>query len=202
MQPVSQQLRTLRGLGLIGPQDGDQLEEEGLVVLHPDHVGAGELVPHLRHAGKPGFVVADLTDLPEFVSIPQVTLPPAPLYLATGPERGDELANRSPDEALPALLAAGRSPMTIHEGLCWLIQQPEMLVRNHCFMVIGSRKPRTRGGLDARTPALWISNGTGRDTAVRRDAPKLGWCWAGNRHTWLGFGSVAARSGLGTGGPG
>ncbi|MGH3631886.1 MAG: DUF5701 family protein [Sciscionella sp.] len=24
-------------------------------------------------------------------------------------------------------------------------------------------------------------------------APKLGWCWAGNRHTWLGFASASRR---------
>ncbi|MDF2824427.1 MAG: hypothetical protein K0R68_1835, partial [Mycobacterium sp.] len=49
------------------------------------------------------------------------------------------------------------------------------------------------GTLDSRTPALWISNGAGRDGGARRDAPKVGWCWAGNRHTWLGFASVAGR---------
>jgi len=47
--------------------------------------------------------------------------------------------------------------------------------------------------LDSRTPAIWISNGTGRDGAANRGAPKVGWCWAGNRHTWLGFASAADR---------
>ncbi len=60
-------------------------------------------------------------------------------------------------------------------------------------MTIGSRKPKARGGLDSRTPALWISNGTGRDGTERKAAPKVGWCWAGNRHTWLGFASADAR---------
>ncbi|MCG8654767.1 DUF5701 family protein [Yimella sp. NH-Cas1] len=27
----------------------------------------------------------------------------------------------------------------------------------------------------------------------RRDAPKLGWCWANNRYSWLGFASAAER---------
>jgi hypothetical protein len=43
--------------------------------------------------------------------------------------------------------------------------------------------PRTAG--DRRVPALWISGG----------APKLGWCWAGNPHTWLGSASCATRLG-------
>ncbi|MFC7594946.1 DUF5701 family protein [Terrabacter sp. GCM10028922] len=28
-----------------------------------------------------------------------------------------------------------------------------------------------------------------------KSAPKLGFCWAGNRHTWLGIASCAARVG-------
>jgi hypothetical protein len=55
-------------------------------------------------------------------------------------------------------------------------------------MAIGSRKPNGKR-LDARTPAVWISGGTGRDGVESRGAPKVGWCWAGNRHTWLGFAS-------------
>ena len=68
-----------------------------------------------------------------------------------------------------------------------------MLERNHCFMTIGSRLRKASNTIDARTPAIWISNGTGRDGATNRDAPKVGWCWAGNRHTWLGFASAATR---------
>ena len=40
-----------------------------------------------------------------------------------------------------------------------------------------------------------ISNGTGRDGAQRKNAPKVGWCWWNNRHTWLGFASTAGRIG-------
>ena len=59
-------------------------------------------------------------------------------------------------------------------------------------MTIASRK--TNGDrLDARTPAIWISGGTGRDGAASKGAPKVGWCWAGNRHTWLGFASASSR---------
>jgi hypothetical protein len=85
-------------------------------------------------------------------------------------------------------------PLTLGEGIHWVLQQPDVLDRNHCFMTIGSRKPKANGTFDARTPALWISNGTGRDGRERRNAPKVGWCWAGNRHTWLGFASAAQRT--------
>lgn len=108
------------------------------------------------------------------------------MYLADELERGNQMANWSPDEALPAITAVGRTPMTVGEGIHWLLQRPDVLARGHCFMTIGSRLRKPNGSLDARTPALWISNGN-------RDAPQLGWCWAGNRHTWLGFASASRR---------
>lgn len=55
----------------------------------------------------------------------------------------------------------------------------ELLEKNKCFMLAGSRRH------DRRVPALWISE----------RAPKLGWCWDGNPHTWLGTASAALRLG-------
>ncbi|MET4659613.1 hypothetical protein ABID80_003331 [Streptomyces sp. PvP037] len=54
---------------------------------------------------------------------------------------------------------------------------PEILVKNKCFCLGGSRSG------DRRVPAIWIS----------RHAPKLGWCWEGNPHTWLGMASAGSR---------
>ncbi|MGP3690100.1 DUF5701 family protein [Streptomyces sp. IBSNAI002] len=164
----------------------------GLLSVHPDHAPASALAPLLRRNGKPGFVVTDMPDVDRFAPW-AVELPGAPLYLVTGLDRGDHLANWSPDEALPALTRADRTPLLLTEGLHWLLQQPAVLERNRCFMTIGSRLRKADGTLDARTAAIWISNGMGRDGRERRDAPKVGWCWWGNRHTWLGFASAAGR---------
>jgi Family of unknown function (DUF5701) len=164
-----------------------------LLVIHPSLVPASALAPLLRVNDKPGFVVTDMADVDEFMPIPSVTVPDAHLYLVSDLDRGDAMANRSPDEALPAIADVGRTPLTLTEGLYWLLQQPDVLQRGHCFMTIASRRHKTDGALDARTPALWISNGTGRDGAASRNAPKVGWCWAGNRHTWLGFASAGGR---------
>ena len=60
-------------------------------------------------------------------------------------------------------------------------------------MTIGSRRGKRDGFFDAQAPALWISNGIGRDSPDNRNAPKIGWCWAGNRHTQLGFASATTR---------
>ena len=82
-----------------------------------------------------------------------------------------------PEEALPVILRRGRTPLTIEEGIAVVTHAPHVLERNRCFMLSGSR----RG--DRRVPAMWISAG----------APKLGWCWDGNPHGWLGVASAAGR---------
>lgn len=183
------------GPSQVGPSAADL--SLPIVAIHPDLVAAGALAPLMQRADRSGFVVEDMTDLADFAPIPEVVVPDQPLYLLTDVERGDEMLNWSPDEALPALLARGRSPLTVNEGISWLLQEPARLQPGACFMCIGSRKPAARPTRakpwDARTPALWISGGTGRDGKQRRGAPKVGWCWAGNRHTWLGFGSVGGR---------
>ncbi|MFB6570179.1 DUF5701 family protein [Streptomyces noursei] len=166
----------------------------GLLAVHPDRAPASALAPLLRRAGTPGFVVTDMGDVDRFAPLDAATPPDSPLYLLTGLDRGDHLANWSPNEALPALTAAHRTPLLLTEGIHWLLQQPAALEPNHCFMTIGSRLRTANGSLDARTPAIWISGGTGRDGRERRNAPKVGWCWAGNRHTWLGFASATTRT--------
>lgn len=202
---LADQLRRLLDLGVadLAGITGRQLsahvlalpdEPATVLALHPSLVPARSLAGLIRRGAQDGFVVDDLTDLKEFTPIDGVVIPDRPVYLLHGPERGDELRNASPAEALPAILERGRTPLTISEGLSWLLQEPDRLEPNHCFMTIASRK-RVSARLDARTPAIWISGGTGRDGRHRRGAPKVGWCWAGNRHTWLGFASALGRSG-------
>ncbi|TQM64847.1 DUF5701 family protein [Humibacillus xanthopallidus] len=166
---------------------------DGLLVLAEPTVAPSALAPLLRLGDRGGFVVEDMTDVDAFAPIDRVGLPSGPGYVVTGIERGDEMSNWTPDEALQRITEAGRTPLTLAEGIHWALQVPGVLERNLCFMTIGSRRRRPDGRLDARTPALWISNGTGRDGRERRGAPKVGWCWARNRHTWLGFASAADR---------
>lgn len=161
----------------------------GVVVVHPSLVTPSRLAPLLEREGKSGFVVVDMVDLDEFQPLDDTTIPDEPLYVISDIDRGDDMLNWSPDEALKELNGRGRRPLTINEGISWLLQCPNQLEQGRCFMTIGSRKPK-KNGLDARTPAIWISNGTGRDGKDNRGAPKVGWCWARNRHTWLGFAST------------
>ncbi|RBY80471.1 hypothetical protein DQ239_04895 [Blastococcus sp. TF02-09] len=170
--------------------------EGALLVVSPALAPPSVLAPLLCLDGRPGFVVEDMTDVDAFAPQPPIVLPDDPVYAVAGLDRGDAMAGWSPDEALPAIVGADRTPLTLGEGIAWLLQCPDVLARNACFMTIGSRLRRPDGRLDARTPALWISNGTGRDGNARTGAPKVGWCWAGNRHTWLGFASAARREPL------
>jgi hypothetical protein len=157
-----------------------------LLAVHPSLAGL------LRHGGRAGFVVEDMTDVGEFTAIDAVVVPDLPLYLVVDPTRGDELRNTTPVQGLAAIHGAERTPLTLNEGISWLLQEPTVLAPGACFMTIGSRK-RTGSRVDARTPAIWISRGTGRDGPSRRDSPKVGWCWEGNRHTWLGHASASTR---------
>jgi hypothetical protein len=150
--------------------DGDG----ALLAVHPDRAPASALAPLLRRAGKPGFVVADMPDVDAFTPCDAV-LPDVPLYVVTGVDRGDGLANRSPDEALPALTAQGRTPLVLTEGIHWLLQRPEVLERNRCFMTIGSRlrKGRRRTGRPHPGDLDQQRHRAGRPRAPRRPEGRL-----------------------------
>jgi len=195
---VPDQIDRLVSLGATGPLTPAELEvaakglpdRPGLLVVAGARPSA--LAPLLRRGDKAGFVVEDMTDVDDFA--PTVEVPEAAVYLLEDLDRGDHLANWSPEEAAPEFVRTGRTPLLLTEAVQWVLQDPEVLARKACFMAIGSRLRKPTGTFDARTPAVWISNGTGRDGRERRDAPKVGWCWWGNRHTWLGFASAGARS--------
>jgi hypothetical protein len=90
----------------------------------------------------------------------------------------DRQVHVTPDRALAMITEQRRSPLTVEEGIAFITQYPHSLAKNNCFSLAGSRCG------DRRVPAIWISKG----------APKLGWCWAGNPHTWLGTASCTARN--------
>lgn len=199
---LAEQAETLLGLGVheaagldadavrAVAASGSSASPDALLVLRD--APASALAPLLSLDGRPGFVVSDMTDVDQFA--PHGVELPGAIYLVRGIERGDDLRNQTPDETYPVLESRGRTPLTLVEGLHLLLQRPDLLEPNHCFMTTASRLRKESGRLDSRTPALWISGGTGRDGRERRGAPKVGWCWAGNRHTWLGIASAAGRS--------
>jgi hypothetical protein len=140
-----------------------------------------ELVPTERAMARVelGFVKMDPTAPDDFDVIDGLDIPGGAAYLAIDLDTGGDSLNVTPDDALETIRGAGRSPLTIDEGIALLTHHPDVLTARNAFSTLGSR----RG--DRRVPALWVSGG----------APRLGWCWAGNPHTWLGSASCAARLG-------
>ncbi len=120
----------------------------------------------------------DDEELEDFQPIDGLEIPDGDYELA-GVDTGMDLRNVTPDDALPLILDSGRSPLTVEEGIALIARHPEAVTPNAGFSLLGSRCG------DKRVTAVWISKG----------APKLGWCWAGNPHTWLGSASCAKRIG-------
>jgi Family of unknown function (DUF5701) len=153
--------------------------ERSVLAISRDVVPVAAAAARIERHGRP-VVLGHLTfeELATFAPIDAVTLPDAPAYLAIDVDLGADSRNVPPEEALDRILAAGRSPLTLDEGIALVLQQPDVIARNWGFSMAGSR----RG--DQRVPAFWISEG----------GPKLGWCWDRNPHTWLGTASSARRA--------
>jgi hypothetical protein len=148
-----------------------------VVVVGRALVDPVQMVGALEWNGRPGFSDMDPDDLARFVPI--VDLPSSATYLLSGVETGSEFQGVRPDDALPVILARGRSPLTLEEGLAVVTHYPGILREQTCFEMLGSRCG------DKRVTGLWVS--------AKR--PRLGWCWGGNPHTWLGMASCAGRLG-------
>jgi len=149
----------------------------GFVVVVP-YLPVLPVLESVHTVGGAGFTTMTDDDLAGFRPLPELDIPTGP-YLLLDVDPGADTLNVPPVEVLPRMTAAGRSPLTIAEGLAVLVSDPGVLRGRNCFSLLGSRAG------DKRVPALWIS--------ARR--PRLGWCYQGAPHTWLGSASCAGRLG-------
>jgi hypothetical protein len=138
-----------------------------------------EVLGRVHTVGGTGFTTMEPDDLARFRPLPELDVPGAP-YLLLDVDAGPDTRGVPPVEALPRITSAGRSPLTIAEGVAVLVSDPGVLRGRNCFSLLGSRAG------DKRVPALWMS--------ARR--PRLGWCYQGAPHTWLGSASCAGRRGV------
>jgi hypothetical protein len=152
-------------------------DEPFVVALPYGYLPPLALVEHLSLQDKPGFSSMTAEELATFRPSPDVTVPDRP-YLLVGVDTGADTLGVAPEKALPGLLADGRSPLTLEEGLCVVLQRPEVLREQNCFEMLGSR------GTDRRVTGLWVMKG---------GAPRLGWCWWGAPHSWLGMATCRER---------
>jgi hypothetical protein len=180
---LRRQSQVLTDLGL-PPVDDARLAD--LAARHPAEpfvlvvpgLPADQLIARVRLGSKVGFTTMEPADLARFQPLPDLDVPDAP-YVIEDVDTGATTLNVRPDDALPQILAAGRTPLTLLEGLAVVLQHPEWLRERNCFELLGSRAG------DKRVTGLWLSKG----------APRLGWCWGGNPHTWLGMASAVRRKG-------
>jgi hypothetical protein len=165
---------------LLPPIEGDGTGSgrgPGFVVVVP-YLPEVRVLQSVHTVGGAGFTTMADDDLARFSPLPELDIPTGP-YLLLDVDPGEDTLNVPPAQALPRITAAGRSPLTIAEGLAVLVSDPGVLRGRNCFSLLGSRAG------DKRVPALWIS--------ARR--PRLGWCYQGAPHTWLGSASCAGRLG-------
>jgi hypothetical protein len=145
------------------------------VVVVPD-VPVRDVLAAIPGVGGAGFSTMDVDDVARFAPLPELDIPATP-YLLLDVDTGADTLNLPPADALPRIADAGRTPLTVAEGLAVLASDPGILRARNCFSLLGSRAG------DKRVPALWVSD--------RR--PRLGWCYQGAPHTWLGSASCAGR---------
>lgn len=150
-----------------------------VVVVKNNLIARERAISLLGSAGKIGFTTMEHEDLEAFEPTDEEETPSGMAYLLVDVDTGVETLNVTPDEALKSIKQQDRSPLTVDEGIALLTHYPELLRKNHGFSMLGSRRA------DRRVTAFWISAGR----------PRLGWCWAGNPHSWLGSASCARRVG-------
>jgi hypothetical protein len=149
-----------------------------LLVVKDSLVPTVDAVARWRVGGKAGWTDME-AELSGFKPIADVEVPAGPAYLLLDVDTGQDTLDVRPDDALPKIRAAGRSPLTIDEGVALVSQFPDVFKTHNAFQALGSRAQ------NKRVPSFWVSKG----------APRLGWCWAGNPHTWLGAASAGGRQG-------
>lgn len=118
----------------------------------------------------------------DFQPIDDIRLPADELYLLVDVDTGASQLNVTPEASLASIRARGRTPLTLEEGVMLAFLFP-ILTDKQRYNAI--QMPGSRRAGDQRVPSLWVSKG----------APRLGWCWDRNPHTWLASASAAARIG-------
>ncbi|MBI3968380.1 MAG: hypothetical protein HY329_22315 [Chloroflexi bacterium] len=170
----------LRECVLALPTGGEAAPEGHIpfvLVVRRDLVAAEQALPLVSRGGQVGFTSMAADDLARFVPIEAVGVPSSLVYLVVDVDTGKETLDVTPDAALETIRAANRSPLTLDEGIALVTHFPEAVRKSHGFSLLGSRCG------DRRVTAWWLSGGR----------PRLGWCWAGNPHTWLGSASCGGR---------
>jgi hypothetical protein len=140
-------------------------------------VTADQALPTIHWKSTTGWTEYTADDLAGYRPIAGVVIPDHAAYLVTDIDTGKATLDVRAKDAVPLIEADGRTPLTVDEGVSLLALWPGILKDRNAFFLPGSRDA------SKRVAALWVSKGH----------PRLGWCWEGNPHTWLGSASCGGR---------
>jgi hypothetical protein len=153
-----------------------------VIVIKTEMVTSEKAMALTEKNGKKGVTILRPHTSQNFKMIDEISVPKSRAYLLLDIDRGKKNINLPPNEAMKLIKKAGRSPLTLDEGIAIVTHFPGFLIKNNCFSLLASRT-----GTDQRVPAIWIN---------AKKEPNLGWCWDGNPHTWLGSASAISRIGI------
>ncbi|WP_157606037.1 DUF5701 family protein [Phycicoccus sp. Soil802] len=140
-------------------------------------VTADRALPTVHWKATTGWTEYTADDLAGYRPIQGVDVPDHAAYLVTDVDTGTATLDVRARDAVPLIAAEGRTPLTVDEGVSLLALWPGILKDRNAFFLPGARDA------SKRVAALWVSKGH----------PRLGWCWEGNPHTWLGSASCGGR---------
>lgn len=149
------------------------------IVLIVPGAGADAAMPLVRQGEHAGYV--DMRPVGPAEFRPVVPVPTSP-YLLIDVRLGRDSLGIPPSRAGADLAARGRSALTIEEGIAVALLHPGILRRHHAIQMLASRDS------SKRIPSLWVTK-DGR--------PRLGWCFEGVPHSWMGTASAAERRSAG-----
>jgi hypothetical protein len=140
-------------------------------------VTADQALPAIHWKSTTGWTEYTADDLAGYRPIEGAAVPDHPAYLVTDVDTGKATLDVRAKDAVPLIEAEGRTSLTVDEGVSLLALWPGILKDRNAFFLPGARDA------SKRVAALWVSKGH----------PRLGWCWEGNPHTWLGSASCGDR---------
>ncbi|HSE09383.1 MAG TPA: DUF5701 family protein [Nocardioidaceae bacterium] len=179
VEPLREQVAVIEATG---PDPTDSAADDRipfLLVVRSSLVATVDAVARWSVRGKAGWTDME-AELSGYQPLEDLAVPDDRVYLLLDVDTGRDTLGVSPDDALPKIRAAGRTPLTVDEGVALVTHFPDVFTSHNAFQALGSRAQ------NKRVPSFWVSKG----------APRLGWCWAGNPHSWLGAASAGGRVGV------
>lgn len=128
--PVTEYVTALRARATDpGPSHVDPDDHIPFVLVVPG-TDYEQTAPLMSLNERNGFHAMDDGDVDVYRSIVQI---PEQAYLLTDIDTGAEFRTVTPETALKTILARGRTPLTIDEGIALVVVRPDMLRKNKCF---------------------------------------------------------------------